>query len=144
METCLKYLKYNYFSKTIKCNSQPRKVLNKVTKQTTFQLFKRLMILYKQGCTIMRKESEIKVKGRNKIVIKKEFIIDLPRPLFQCLVKVIQLLILWTLFKTTQMYRLEPLKITIIPLFLPMEIRTLENMRLQVISFKVRYKMVLG
>ena len=92
----------------------------------------------------MTRESETKVKARNKIVIKKGFTIDSQQLPFQFQVKVTQLLIQWTHSKTTLMHKMEPLKTTITQLFLRMETQTLESMLLQVISFKQQYKMDQG
>ena len=141
--TCHKSPKSNCSSRTTKCNSPQRKVLNKATKLVTFQQFKQLTILCKQECTIMTKECETKVKARNKIVIKRHFTIDLQPLHFQCQAKVTLLSTPWTHFKITLKFLMEPRRITITQSFQHMEIQTLENMQLLVISSKEQFKMVL-
>lgn len=141
--TCHKSPKSNCSSRTTKCNSPQRKVLNKATKLVTFQQFKQLTILCKQECTIMTKECEIKAKGRSKIVIRRRCTIDLQRLHFRCQGKATLLLIPWTPFKITLMFKMELLRITTTRSFQHMEIQTLENMQLPVISSKEQFKMVL-
>jgi hypothetical protein len=137
VEICLKYQKFNCYSKTTKCSSQQKKFRNKVTKQLIFQLYKQLMIHYKQEF----KELETKVKVKNKIAIKKDFIIDLQQPLFQYQVRATLQLIQWTPFRITRMCRTELIRITIILSFRPMEILILGSMPQQAISFKHLCKM---
>ena len=140
---CHKSPKSNCSSRTTKCNNRQRKVLNKATRLVTFQRFKQLTILCKQECTIMTKECEIKAKGRSKTVIRRRCTIDLQRLHFRCLGKVTLLLIPWTPFKITLMFKMGLLRITTTRSFQHMETQTLENMQLLVISSKEQFKMVL-
>lgn len=97
-ETCHKFQKFNFFSRTTKCNSQRRKDQKVAAiRWPTFLQSKLLMILFRRVAL----EQETKAKAKSKTVIRKQITTDM----LLWVVKETQLSTLWIRYSTTKIFK---------------------------------------